>query len=154
MSERYVRPDWFTSHIFNPLVAFLTRRGISVWGSRVLAVRGRASGEWRTTPVNVLVHGDQRYLVAPRGSTSWVRNALANGTVVLKKGRWREEWLVRALSANEKPAVCGAQSLPRSLQARGAALLPGAGGRSRGRVRTARRSVPGLRVVIQAIRTR
>ena len=35
----------------------------------MLRVRGRKSGQWRTTPVNVLTLGDQRYLVAPRGET-------------------------------------------------------------------------------------
>src|SRR5206468_3256833 len=43
-------------------------------GSRVLAVRGRKSGQWRTNPVNLLEFGGQRYLVAPRGITDWVRN--------------------------------------------------------------------------------
>src|SRR5437764_1870129 len=60
VSRRYVRPGWFTTNVFNRLVALLTRLGVSVYGSRVLAVRGRASGEWRTTPVNLLVHRGQR----------------------------------------------------------------------------------------------
>jgi hypothetical protein len=38
--RRYVRPGWFTQHVFNPLVAMLTRSGVSV-GSRELRVRGR-----------------------------------------------------------------------------------------------------------------
>lgn len=38
---RYVRPGWFTTHIFNRLVSGLTRLGVSVWGSRELRVRGR-----------------------------------------------------------------------------------------------------------------
>ena len=53
-SDHYVRPDWFTQHVFNPLVAALTRLGLSVYGSRILAVRGRKSGLWRQTPVNLL----------------------------------------------------------------------------------------------------
>ena len=32
--ERYVKPGWFTRHIFNPVVQGLTKLGISVWGSR------------------------------------------------------------------------------------------------------------------------
>lgn len=71
---RYRHPDWFTRHVFNPLVALATRFGLSLAGSRVLAVRGRNSGQWRTTPVNPLTIGDARYLVAPRGHTQWVRN--------------------------------------------------------------------------------
>ena len=48
--------------------------GVSVWGSRELRVRGRTSGEWRTTPVNLLTLDGEQYLVAPRGETQWVRN--------------------------------------------------------------------------------
>src|SRR5580692_2516933 len=70
----YKKPDWFTNHVFNPTVAGLTRLGISVWGSRVLEVRGRTSGEPRRTPVNLLTFEGARYLVAPRGETQWVRN--------------------------------------------------------------------------------
>jgi hypothetical protein len=70
----YARPDWFASHVFNPTVAALTRLGLSVWGSRVLRVRGRKSGEWRESPVNLLTYEGARYLVAPRGLTQWVRN--------------------------------------------------------------------------------
>ena len=64
---------------FNGLVRTLTRYGISIYGSRVLYVRGRKTGEWRTTPVNPLSYGGHRYLVAPRGHTQWVRNMRAAG---------------------------------------------------------------------------
>ncbi len=33
--DRYVAPGWFTRSVFNPFIAFLTRRGLSVAGSRV-----------------------------------------------------------------------------------------------------------------------
>ncbi len=49
-NDHYRAPGWFTRNVFNQLVALLTRQGISVLGSRVLAVKGRTSGEWRTTP--------------------------------------------------------------------------------------------------------
>lgn len=70
----YQRPDWFTKHVFNNVVAVCTRLGLSVWGSRVLRVRGRTSGEWRSSPVNLLTYEGKQYLVAPRGHTQWVRN--------------------------------------------------------------------------------
>jgi len=71
---RYIKPDWFTKNVFNRTVAAFTRVGVSVWGSRILRVRGRTSGEWRTSPVNLLTFQGTRYLVAPRGQTQWVRN--------------------------------------------------------------------------------
>ena len=86
MSERYQRPDWFTKHVFNRVVAASTRLGISVWGSRVLRVRGRTSGEWRSSPVNLLTIGHTQYLVAPRGQTHWVRNIRVTGEGELMLG--------------------------------------------------------------------
>ncbi len=85
-ADRYVKPGWFTRNIFNRLVQILTGLGISVWGSRVLWVRGRSSGEWRTTPVNLLSLNGEQYLVAPRGATQWVRNLRAAGTGELRVG--------------------------------------------------------------------
>jgi hypothetical protein len=75
----YRRPGWFTKNVFNPTVAALTRAGFSFWGSRILRVKGRSSGEWRSAPVNLLTHGGKQYLVAPRGQTQWVRNIRVSG---------------------------------------------------------------------------
>src|SRR5258708_14961939 len=74
---RYEKPDWLTKHVFNPLVSLLTNLGVSMRGSRILVVRGRKSGQIRTTPVNPLEIGGKRYLVAPRGETESVRNLRA-----------------------------------------------------------------------------
>jgi deazaflavin-dependent oxidoreductase (nitroreductase family) len=105
MADRYLAPSWFTRNVFNRGIAFLTKLGISVWGSRVLAVRGRTTNEWRTTPVNVLTEGGQRYLVAPRGTTQWVRNIRASGAGELRLGRSSEPIRVVELTDEEKPPV-------------------------------------------------
>lgn len=105
MSDYYRAPGWLTRNVFNRLVAFLTRRGISVLGSHVLAVRGRKSGEWHTTPVNPLNHDGRRYLVAPRGETQWVRNLRAAGTGELRAGRRAEAFRGRELTDDEKVPV-------------------------------------------------
>jgi deazaflavin-dependent oxidoreductase (nitroreductase family) len=100
--SRYVRPGWFTNHVGNPLVALLTRAGLSVWGSRELRIRGRKSGEWRTTPVNLLTFEGDRYLVAARGETHWVRNLRAAGEGELRVGRRREAFRATELPDDEK----------------------------------------------------
>ena len=105
MSTRYVRPDWFTTNVFNRLVAGLTRIGISVLGSRILAVRGRKTGQWRTTPVNLLTHEGSRYLVAPRVVTQWVRNVRAGSDVELRIGRRSEAVTLVELPEDEKLPV-------------------------------------------------
>jgi deazaflavin-dependent oxidoreductase (nitroreductase family) len=94
------RPGWFTKNVFNRLLSALMGLGLSVWGSRVLEVRGRKSGEPRRTPVNLLTVEGARYLVAPRGETQWVRNLRAAGEGRLLLGRRGE-----AFSAVELTAV-------------------------------------------------
>ena len=98
MTDRYVAPGWFTHRVFNPTVAAINRLGVSVWGSRVLEVRGRKSGQPRRTPVNVLAFESQRYLVAPRGDTQWARNLRASGEGRLLIGRRRERFAATELT--------------------------------------------------------
>lgn len=108
-APRYVMPTTpigrLSGRIFNSTVAWLTRRGFSVWGSRVLYVRGRTSGEWRSTPVNVLSYDGRRYLVAPRGNTQWVRNLRAAGGGELKVGRRVEPFTAKELADERKPEL-------------------------------------------------
>ncbi|HWK27556.1 MAG TPA: nitroreductase family deazaflavin-dependent oxidoreductase [Solirubrobacter sp.] len=101
----YQRPGWITQHVFNPLVAGFTRLGVSLAGSRVLEVRGRTSGQWRSTPVNPLSHGGARYIVAPRGETQWVRNLRASGEGRLRKGRRAEPFSAVEVPDDEKAPI-------------------------------------------------
>lgn len=84
---RYLAPGWFTRKVANGLVGAAARLGLSMKGSRELRVRGRSSGEWRTTPVNPLQLDGATYLVAPRGTTQWVRNLRVAGEGELRLGR-------------------------------------------------------------------
>ena len=105
MNGRYVRPDWFTRRVFNPAVRGLTRLGLSVAGSRELRVRGRTSGQWRATPVNLLTVERERYLVAPRGTTQWVRNIRVAGGGELRVGRRSEAFTIVEIADAEKAAI-------------------------------------------------
>ena len=104
-TPRYLQPDWITQHLFNPIVAGLTRIGISIWGSRVLEVPGRTTGELRTTPVNVLTVDGRQYLVAPRGETQWVKNVRAAGSCRLRVGRRVTDARLIELADDDKPAI-------------------------------------------------
>ena len=101
---RYIKPGKSTS-VFNEVVAKLTKLGVSVWGSRVLTVVGRKSGEPRSVPVNLLTVDGVRYLVAPRGETQWVRNLRAAGQGTLRVGRRVETFAFRELGHDEKPGI-------------------------------------------------
>jgi deazaflavin-dependent oxidoreductase (nitroreductase family) len=108
-SSRYVMPTTpmgqRMGRLFNSLVAAVTKMGISVYGSRVLHVRGRKSGEWRSTPVNPLSLDGKRYLVSPRGQTQWVRNMRAAGGGELRVGRRMERFTAVELSDDVKPPL-------------------------------------------------
>jgi deazaflavin-dependent oxidoreductase (nitroreductase family) len=105
MDTRYVAPK-HNIQVFNKAVAGLTKLGLSVWGSRVLYVRGRSTGEWRSTPVNLLTFNGERYLVAPRGHTQWVRNLrAADGNGELHLGRRVERFHATELGDDAKPDV-------------------------------------------------
>ncbi len=101
---RYVKPGLGTA-LFNLVPSFLARLGVSVYGSALLAVRGRKTGAWQTVPVNVLEHEGGRYLVAPRGETQWVRNLRAAGGGELRLGSRHEAFRAREVGDVEKPAL-------------------------------------------------
>ncbi|MGA2037096.1 MAG: nitroreductase/quinone reductase family protein [Acidimicrobiales bacterium] len=101
----YKKPSWFTVHVFNGIVSLATRLGVSVLGSRVLRVRGRKTGEWRSVPVNLLTLGNQRYLLAPRGETQWVLNMRATGGGELVLGRKTAPFTAVELPDADKPEI-------------------------------------------------
>ena len=103
-SQHFNQPtklDRAINKVFGLLVGF----GLGLPHNYLLQVRGRKSGRLYSTPVDVLSRDNKRYLVAPRGYTQWVRNAIANGTVSLRKGRRSEQFGIRLLSDDEKPEI-------------------------------------------------
>jgi len=108
-ATRYVMPTSpmgrRVNGVFNSTVAALTRQGVSIWGSRMLYVRGRKTGEWRSNPVNVLTYEGHRYLVAPRGQTQWVRNLRAANDGELRVGKKVERFAATELTDEQKPAI-------------------------------------------------
>jgi deazaflavin-dependent oxidoreductase (nitroreductase family) len=104
-APRFQEPGWFTKNVFNRIVAGLARLGIGIAGSRVLEVKGRKSGEWRPTPVNPLEFEGDRYLVAPRGDTQWVRNMRISGGGRLVRGRRVEEFSATEVPEDERPPL-------------------------------------------------
>jgi deazaflavin-dependent oxidoreductase (nitroreductase family) len=103
---RYIKPGPFTNRVFNPFMAWLVRRGVRVAGAAVLEVRGRKSGEPRTTPVNPLTLDGERYLLAPRGETEWVRNMrVSGGGALLTRGAREEFTAVEVPDAEKLPII-------------------------------------------------
>jgi deazaflavin-dependent oxidoreductase (nitroreductase family) len=99
------REPTLVEKIFNRTFGFLVGLGLGASYNYLLEVRGRKSGKLYSTPINLLERNGKRYLVAPRGTTQWVRNAEAAGAVTLKKGGKRIGFRLRPLSENEKPEI-------------------------------------------------
>jgi len=94
--------------LFNRAFGFLVGLGLGLRHNYLLQVRGRKTGRIYSTPINLLVvglswSGGERYLVAPRGRTQWVRNVEAAGEITLKKGRTRQSFHVRPVPDSDKP---------------------------------------------------
>ncbi len=105
-TDHYVAPGWFTRNVNNRAVSFLTRRGLSLLGSRVLEVPGRRTGEPQRIPVNLLELDGSQYLVSARGNGQWVRNVRANdGRLSLRVGRHRTEYVAVELFGDDKVPV-------------------------------------------------
>jgi deazaflavin-dependent oxidoreductase (nitroreductase family) len=69
----------------NALVAPLARLGLAGKRTHILTVAGRKTGRRYSTPVQLVFHDGQRWLVAPYGERSWVKNARAAGSVELTR---------------------------------------------------------------------
>ena len=94
---RYIPPSR-SAAVMNWAIRHLVRLGVSVWGARELRLRGRKSGEIRSNVVNLLDLDGAQYLVAPRGTTEWVKNLRAAGGGELRVGR-----RVETFDADELP---------------------------------------------------
>ena len=67
----------------------------------LLSVPGRKSGALRSTPVSVLEHNGQRWLVAGFAQADWVKNIRVSHWGVLTKGKQSERVQVTEVSPNE-----------------------------------------------------
>jgi deazaflavin-dependent oxidoreductase (nitroreductase family) len=91
--------------LINALVTPLVRLGTGPRHTYLLAVPGRQTGRIYRTPVTLVEHGDRRWLVAPYGERSWVKNARVAGWVELRRGRRTERVRVDELPPVDRAAV-------------------------------------------------
>ena len=76
----------------NALMKPLIRLGVGGRSAYLLTTTGRKTGQPRTTPVILVEHDGQRWLVSPYGTVAWVHNVRAHPEVTLRHGR-RDETL-------------------------------------------------------------
>lgn len=76
--------------IFNPLARRLLGVGVPLGPNALLTVRGRKTGQPRTTPVAIVPVGGRRWIIATFGDVNWVRNLRAAGQAIITINRRSE----------------------------------------------------------------
>jgi deazaflavin-dependent oxidoreductase (nitroreductase family) len=91
--------------LINAVVIPLVRFGLAGRTTYLLTVVGHKSGRRYSTPVRLVVDGEQRWLVAPGGERNWVKNARAAGWVELQRAGESEKVRVAELGPVEAGPV-------------------------------------------------
>ena len=73
--------------IVNRIMGLMIRWGIAPPHSHLLTVRGHKSGKFYTNPVTLVEEDGGRWLIAPYGEVSWVKNVRVASEVMLRRGR-------------------------------------------------------------------
>lgn len=94
-------PVTHSDRVVNATIRWLADRGVNLAGAQTLTVRGRRSGQPHRIPVNPLTRDGRRYLVAPRGTTDWVRNVRVDPRAELRRGRKVEQIRLSELPDND-----------------------------------------------------
>ena len=91
-------PPWYVP-LFTPLAKLLLKLGVPLGFNGLITIRGRKSGEPRTTPVAIIDVNGRRWIWAPWGEVNWVRNLrAAGGATITVRGR---EEAVRATELDQ-----------------------------------------------------
>ena len=94
------KPPWWLKPLNKVLMA-ATRIGLVRDGPMVLTVTGRKTGQPRSTPITPFEVDGHRYVVGGFPGADWVRNAQADPSAVLVRGKVREPVRMVELSAEE-----------------------------------------------------
>lgn len=89
MSDTGTLPGWLKPA--NRVVKSLHRLGVPLGTIHIITIRGRTSGEPRSTPVSPLTVNGRRYVIAGLANSGWAKNARAAGHAQLSKGRAHED---------------------------------------------------------------
>lgn len=94
-----------TRRIVNRLTQAMARRGMGA--SWVLSTKGRISGTRRDFVITPVTYDGVRYLVAPYGEVSWVKNVRANPHVTLTRGDVKLRATAEEISGEEAGHALG-----------------------------------------------
>ena len=105
MTAYYNKPT-ATTKLMNGLFMRLASIGFTPRNTVAVQIRGRKSGRLRSNVVTWVEVDGGRYLVAPRGTTEWVRNVrAASGEASIKHGRSEPVRLIEVPEAERAPII-------------------------------------------------
>jgi deazaflavin-dependent oxidoreductase (nitroreductase family) len=77
--------------LFNAAARFLLGAGVPLGPNGLITIRGRKSGQPRTTPVAIIEKSGKRWVWSPFGDEQWVRNLRVAGRATVTKRRQKLE---------------------------------------------------------------
>jgi len=83
----------------------MLRRGLRIGSQYLLTVRGRKTGEPRSTPISVATMNGRRYIVAAFADAAWVGNVRAAHSGTLLRGAQRESVRLVELPTEQRGPV-------------------------------------------------
>jgi len=89
---------------WGPIAKVLLAAGVPLGFNGLLTVRGRKSGQPRTTPVAIIAVAGRRWVWAPWGDVQWVRNLRAAGRATITVRRRNEAVTATELDPTQRVA--------------------------------------------------
>jgi deazaflavin-dependent oxidoreductase (nitroreductase family) len=100
--REYHRGRWF--RLENEVMSSMTRLGV-IPRTYVLTTVGRKTGKEHSNPVTLVKLDNKRWLVAPYGVVSWVKNARVAGEVQITRRGYTRRFQLREVDAAEAGPV-------------------------------------------------
>ena len=91
-----------TVSLLSPLLKPILQAGVPLGPNALVTIRGRKSGEPRTTPLAIIDTGGRRFVWSPWGDVHWVRNLRAAGRATITVRKRSEEIRAKELDRDER----------------------------------------------------
>jgi deazaflavin-dependent oxidoreductase (nitroreductase family) len=104
MTSQTTTADRAPRHVtlFTPIARFLLAARVPMGFNGLITIRGRKSGQPRTTPVAIIEFRGRRWIWAPWGDVHWVRNLRAAGQATITVRGRKEEVRASELDRSQR----------------------------------------------------
>jgi len=88
--------------LFNPIARRVLKAGALLGPNALITIRGRKTGQARTTPVALVEIDGRRWVIGTFGDTNWVRNLRAAREATVSVGKRREDVTAKELMGEDR----------------------------------------------------